>query len=923
MEAGYRFTADEDNDGVEQNTHDMHDHPQISQLDEPHNRGELSHESYGTSVLDNIDKLPIARYSPLTIQIFVTKNVPRPNEPNELENKLKEYSCGDIVNGYVIINNTSHEDIDFGLFVVSLEGTVKALPQDSRENDAGKPPSKFMLKKFLKMYDLNASYNYGVIPSSAGIQYDANSRDHYDGCILGLPDDRVLKAGEKYKKFITFKFPEMLLDNACPHDVMRHTMPPPSFGTDERFLNGQSLEVNKALGYGTSSVRGSPIKVRDFSFDNLSVSYAIEAKFIDKENLEKLEKLLNGDESRYVVSKKSQFFLRFVPDVKAQVEAYSRAYRDFKEETFEKIGIDGMFFNQLTSSSTWNTIHQMNKLIEDEIKSETTALEESSKDQKRIWEGSPSRSIETSKDQFSNLSSQLVQEREVESHATTIFAKKRKRLLPVSSAVGELRMAVQIPDKLIPYVSPRLLQKYNQGNPCSQLQSLSIQGDKNALAPVSSNMEELYNRDDAFLMNSVLTKITFLNNETVEKPPGISHIDFNIVAWTYRTENGPVFNGFSFGANKNVSGEAVFTTSLVGYPESMTDPSYKGQILCFTQPLVGNYGVPSSVAKDQFNLLKHLESPQVQCIGIVVADVALEYSHWTAVESLQQWCQRSGVAAISGVDTRQLVSYLRSKGSSLAKISIGEEYDADEDEAFEDPGSVNLVRQVTTKAPFHVRCPEQFSKGYHIAVIDCGAKENILRCLVERGASLTVFPYDYPIHTISKKFDGLFISNGPGDPTHCSQTVYNLKQTISNNPELPIFGICLGHQLLALASGARTVKLKYGNRAHNIPALDLVTKKCHITSQNHGYAVDASTLSSDWEPYFLNLNDLSNEGMRHKVRPIFSTQFHPEAKGGPLDTSFLFDQFFSYIENHKSSQTTGLNYVTDSLIADILPSQRV
>lgn len=536
MEAGYRFTADEDNDGVEQNTHDMHDHPQISQLDEPHNRGELSHESYGTSVLDNIDKLPIARYSPLTIQIFVTKNVPRPNEPNELENKLKEYSCGDIVNGYVIINNTSHEDIDFGLFVVSLEGTVKALPQDSRENDAGKPPSKFMLKKFLKMYDLNASYNYGVIPSSAGIQYDANSRDHYDGCILGLPDDRVLKAGEKYKKFITFKFPEMLLDNACPHDVMRHTMPPPSFGTDERFLNGQSLEVNKALGYGTSSVRGSPIKVRDFSFDNLSVSYAIEAKFIDKENLEKLEKLLNGDESRYVVSKKSQFFLRFVPDVKAQVEAYSRAYRDFKEETFEKIGIDGMFFNQLTSSSTWNTIHQMNKLIEDEIKSETTALEESSKDQKRIWEGSPSRSIKTSKDQFSNLSSQLVQEREVESHATTIFAKKRKRLLPVSSAVGELRMAVQIPDKLIPYVSPRLLQKYNQGNPCSQLQSLSIQGDKNALAPVSSNMEELYNRDDAFLMNSVLTKITFLNNETIEKPPGISHIDFNIVAWTYRTE---------------------------------------------------------------------------------------------------------------------------------------------------------------------------------------------------------------------------------------------------------------------------------------------------------------------------------------------------------------------------------------------------
>lgn len=392
---------------------------------------------------------------------------------------------------------------------------------------------------------------------------------------------------------------------------------------------------------------------------------------------------------------------------------------------------------------------------------------------------------------------------------------------------------------------------------------------------------------------------------------------------TLKIRNGPVFNGFSFGANKNVSGEAVFTTSLVGYPESMTDPSYKGQILCFTQPLIGNYGVPSSTAKDQFNLLKHLESPLVQCIGIVVADVALEYSHWTAVESLQQWCQRSGVAAISGVDTRQLVSYLRNKGSSLAKISIGEEYDADEDEAFEDPGSINLVRQVTTRAPFHIRCPEYYNKGYHIAVLDCGAKENILRSLVERGASLTVFPYDCPIQSISRKFDGLFISNGPGDPTHCSQTVYNLKQTMASNSQLPIFGICLGHQLLALASGARTVKLKYGNRAHNIPALDLFTKKCHITSQNHGYAVDASTLTAEWEPYFLNLNDLSNEGMRHKSRPVFSTQFHPEAKGGPLDTSYLFDKFFENIEQYKLDRGAEQRGIADSLIADILPSQRV
>ena len=392
---------------------------------------------------------------------------------------------------------------------------------------------------------------------------------------------------------------------------------------------------------------------------------------------------------------------------------------------------------------------------------------------------------------------------------------------------------------------------------------------------------------------------------------------------TLTIKDGPVFNGYSFGANKNVSGEAVFTTSLVGYPESMTDPSYKGQVLCFTQPLIGNYGVPSSTLKDKFNLLKYMESPNIQCIGIVVADVALQYSHWTAVESLQQWCQRSGVAAITGVDTRELVSYLRDRGSSLAKITIGEEYDADEDAAFEDPSSVNLVHKVSTKAPFHVACPKENSKNIHLAVIDCGAKENILRCLAERGASLTVLPYNYPFQKIANKFDGIFISNGPGDPTHCASTTENLKRTMEKYPNLPIFGICLGHQLLALASGAKTVKLKYGNRAHNIPALDLDSGKCHITSQNHGYAVDSSTLPGEWEPYFTNLNDLSNEGMKHKTKPIFSTQFHPEAKGGPQDTSYLFDRFFSHINTYKETKGTDSVNIDNTLLVDILPKERV
>lgn len=325
---------------------------------------------------------------------------------------------------------------------------------------------------------------------------------------------------------------------------------------------------------------------------------------------------------------------------------------------------------------------------------------------------------------------------------------------------------------------------------------------------------------------------------------------------TFRIRDGPIFHGTSFGARSNISGEAVFTTSLVGYPESLTDPSYRGQILVFTQPLIGNYGVPSGI-RDNYGLLRYFESPNIQAVGVVVADVAEKYSHWTAVESLSDWCAREGVPAITGVDTRAIVTYLREQGSSLARITVGEEYDEDEDAAFVDPEQINLVRRVSTKAPFHVSAPDP---KFHVAVIDCGVKENILRSLVSRGASATCFPFDYPIHKISQHFDGVFISNGPGDPTHCQETVYHLKKLMDSS-QIPIMGICLGHQLLGLAAGAKTIKLKYGNRAHNIPALDLTTGKCHITSQNHGYAVDAATLSKDWRPYFINLNDNSNEGM--------------------------------------------------------------
>ncbi|KAG5918722.1 Amino-acid acetyltransferase, mitochondrial [Claviceps pazoutovae] len=388
---------------------------------------------------------------------------------------------------------------------------------------------------------------------------------------------------------------------------------------------------------------------------------------------------------------------------------------------------------------------------------------------------------------------------------------------------------------------------------------------------------------------------------------------------TLTIRDGPVFNGKAFGANANVSGEAVFTTSLVGYNESLSDPSYRGQILVFTQPLIGNYGVPSSTQRDEYNLLKYFESPHLQCAGVVVSDVALQYSHWTAVESLGQWCAREGVPAISGVDTREIVTYLREQGSSLARISVGDEYDADEDESYIDPGQINLVKRVSTKAPFVVESP---GANLHVALIDCGVKENIIRSLVSRGASVTVFPYNYPIHKVADYYDGVFISNGPGDPTHCQETVYNLASLMESS-SIPIMGICLGHQLLALAVGARTIKLKYGNRAHNIPALDLTTGQCHITSQNHGYAIDASTLPSDFKEYFVNLNDGSNEGMMHKTRPIFSTQFHPEAKGGPMDSSYLFDKYLDNVRLAKSTAKVYKDNTPTEFMLNVLSKERV
>ena len=346
--------------------------------------------------------------------------------------------------------------------------------------------------------------------------------------------------------------------------------------------------------------------------------------------------------------------------------------------------------------------------------------------------------------------------------------------------------------------------------------------------------------------------------------------------------NGRIFEGFSFGYAAPADGELVFSTAMVGYPESLTDPSYSGQILCVSYPLVGNYGVPSADV-DPMGICVNYESERIWTRGLVISDYSESFSHFDAVKSLDAWLKEQHIPGICGIDTRALTIMLREEGSMPGII---EPEGSGRDFPVADPNAENQVAIVS--------CSEilRYGEGEKtVVLVDCGVKHNILRCFVERGVRLIRVPWDYDFNTL--EYDGLFISNGPGNPELCEATVKHLEKAMEK--DIPIFGICMGNQLLARAAGASTFKLKYGHRSHNQPVRMVGTDRCYITSQNHGFAVDDSTLGADWEPWFVNMNDGTNEGIRHKTKPFRSVQFHPEASSGPTDTGFLFDEFISLL----------------------------
>jgi len=348
--------------------------------------------------------------------------------------------------------------------------------------------------------------------------------------------------------------------------------------------------------------------------------------------------------------------------------------------------------------------------------------------------------------------------------------------------------------------------------------------------------------------------------------------------------DGTIFSGKSFGYIGNTDGEVVFNTGMVGYPETLSDPSYRGQILVTTYPMQGNYGIPNFENFDEYNLRKYFESDGVHIRALIVSDYSYDHSHFEAKTSLGEFLNKNKVPAITGIDTRALTKKLREHGVMLGRIIIGEMNSKDEKIKITDPNTLNLVEEVSTKEII------TYGKGKKkICLVDTGVKFNIIRNLLNFDTTVIRVPYNYPFMDGSIKFDALFLTNGPGDPEKNIKTIEETQKALKS--KIPIFGICLGNQIIALASGAKTYKLKYGHRGQNQPCMDVFSGKCIITSQNHGFAVDKKTLPKNIKVWFENANDKTNEGICYSNKNIRSVQFHPESYPGPEDAKYLFEEF--------------------------------
>jgi len=361
-------------------------------------------------------------------------------------------------------------------------------------------------------------------------------------------------------------------------------------------------------------------------------------------------------------------------------------------------------------------------------------------------------------------------------------------------------------------------------------------------------------------------------------------------------EDGAIFPGHGFGATQKTTGEVVFSTSMVGYPEALTDPSYKGQILTLTYPLVGNYGVPPYDLN--FGLPLYFESDRIQVQGLVIHELCQEPYHWASTRTLDKWLSDEGIPGIYGIDTRRLTKKLRTHGVMLGILQVcdaGEEPNLDsllqEAKNIPDPNLTDLVKQVTVKEPAHYEVEGKNT----VVLIDTGVKNSILRNFLKRGINVVRVPYDFSAKEILEhKPRGIVVSNGPGDPKKCVETIACVRELAE---KVPVMGICLGNQILSLALGGDTYKMKFGHRSQNQPALDLKTNRCYITTQNHGYAINEKCLEkSPLECWFLNANDKTVEGVKHRSKPVFAVQWHPEASPGPYDTEFLFDTFSKMME---------------------------